>query len=357
MKILFLPYNIASQQAILSEHLNSLNGIESKYIVSNEDKYNSSSSARIILKPEKFSKRNPFKSVIKTFIYHRKLKGWIRWADIVHYVWGTALPNGKDLEWSKKFNKTIFIEWVGSDIRDPDKLRRINPFFENALKRGYEYFNEESSNYKIQIQNQFSKAKAIPTVIPEMAHYVNKMLFDKIIILPQRINTKLFTPNYPSIKNKKPIIVHSPTRIIAKGSDLIERTLKELEKELDFEYKIVNGLERSENLQIIQNCDVFIDQIIVGGYGMAACEAMAFGKPVIAFILEGLYNSHLPNNLPIWKTDQDNLKIDLKRIIENANLRNEIGKLSRKFVEDYHDVEKISKSLLLNYKNELSNKL
>ena len=115
-----------------------------------------------------------------------------------------------------------------------------------------------------------------------------------------------------------------------------------LNKNHDFDFIYLTGMSRSEVLKEIQTADIFLDQIVCGSYGMASCEAMAFGKPVICFLLPELINLGLPADCPIVNSDPSKLKETLIRLISDPKLRHQIGIESRNFVETYHDADKIA---------------
>jgi glycosyltransferase involved in cell wall biosynthesis len=112
-------------------------------------------------------------------------------------------------------------------------------------------------------------------------------------------------------------------------------------------------MSRSEVLELLQQADIFVDQIIGGSYGMATMEAMSFGKPVMCYIMPEVFEAGLSTDCPIINTNPDNLKEKLIELIDNAPMRHEIGKKSRAFVEEFHDADKGAKQLSQIYKNAL----
>ena len=211
MKILHLPENIASIPSLTVHALNQLEGVDAKNITSGTHKYQSSSDDTRIF-PQRISiKRNPIKWIYSKWKFRKELKKWIEWADVLHYMWGPGLSNGVDLKWAKAQKKTIIVEWVGSDIRDPEILFKINPHYAKVFKNGYEYRQLEESNYKDKIQKLFYKAGATVCISPEMSLYLNKDLFPRISSFKATVKSDRFQAEYPSIQNNKPLIIHSPT--------------------------------------------------------------------------------------------------------------------------------------------------
>lgn len=349
MNILFLPINIASMQAITAEALNNRKESKAVCLTTSVHKYQAVNETTIVL-PNKFvSRKNPFKWFYAQRDFKREVKKWIKWADILHYTWEPAYRNRKDLTWAKKTNKPIFIEWVGSDIRDSDFLSAINPYYKHAFDNGYECRTIENGEHKKMTEQNFHAVGAVPLLCPEMSMYLNKTLFPSYIPLMQRINVKAFSSQLPPPENNKPLIVHSPSAKITKGSNFIISAIEELKNDFDFEFVLLHDMKREEVLKIVQKADIFLDQIIIGGYGMAAMEAMSFGKPVMCYLLPQVFEAGLPQECPIVNTNPGNLKEQLVKLITNPNLRKSIGMKSRAYVEKYHDAEKISDQLLKIY--------
>ena len=96
--------------------------------------------------------------------------------------------------------------------------------------------------------------------------------------------------------------------------------------------------------------DIFIDQILAGWYGTAAIEAMSLGRPTICFLRES-YLKHINygNQIPIINAQPSSFYKVLKETIDNKDMLQQIGLKSRKFVEEIHDVKKVTKNLILKY--------
>ena len=56
------------------------------------------------------------------------------------------------------------------------------------------------------------------------------------------------------------------------------------ERSLRFELELVEAKPFWEALQIYGSGDIIVDQLLAGWYGGFAVEAMALGKPVIAYL-------------------------------------------------------------------------
>ena len=355
MKILFLPGNIGSMQAITAQALNKHPDVSATCLFVSRHKYQTANTPVIFLQDEG-SKINIFKWTFRRLKNIRTIQKMIKKADVLHYVWGHAVKGGLDLKWAFRQNKAIVIEWVGSDIRNPEVLSGINKYYKKVLNNGYEYKKTELSNYRNIIQKKFSDVKAIPVACAEMRLWIDKKMFPKTILLYQRINVKDFIPLYPDVKNQKPLLLHSPSAKYAKGSNIIIPIIEDLKKQYDFEFILLHDVTRETVLDLMQKADIFIDQIILGGYGMATMEAMSLGKPVMAYILPEVFEAGLSQECPIVNSNPDNFKEQLILLLESSQLRHEIGKRSRAFVEKFHDADKIALQLMDIYSKALEEK-
>jgi len=161
--------------------------------------------------------------------------------------------------------------------------------------------------------------------------------------IPQRI------PN----ESEKVRIVHSPTNRKFKGTDLILKVIKEIKKERNIEFLLLEKMPREKVLSIKATCDICIDQ--VGGkfggtgYGKSGLESLAMGIPTITNMTEE-YQSFLKENPFVVANNAKELKEKLIELIDNKNLREEIGKKSIEWLKKYHSYENVSKRLLELYK-------
>lgn len=268
---------------------------------------------------------------------------------MVYYLWDSILGE-KDLQYAYQLGKKIFVEWVGSEIRNPEILKKINPYYREVFNKGYEYKEIEGSDFKNRVQEKFYKYNAQVITIPELLLYIDKK-FKHIYVTQQKFDVKNYTPLYHDANKKRLLILHAPSAPVAKGSVIIKLIIEELKEKFEFDFELLHNIPRNEVLQKMQTCDIFIDQIILGSYGLASIEAMSFGKPVLCYIMPQVFSLGLPEECPILNSNPQNLKENLSWLISNASERRKIGKRSREYVESYHDVDNIARELLTIFSN------
>ena len=348
MKVLVLPINVASISSITVESLNNFGDVKAKGFFSNRHIYHYPSHNSYYFEGVS-SKKKPFKwfvQKIKRYFIFRKL---CKWADIIHWVYDDISLYGQEKSILKKSNKPSVIEWVGSDIRNPEILFTINPYYKNAFQNGYEYAFYESKKQSLINQKKFNGYGALPLVNPEMDLYLNKELFPEKYYISHKLFLNEFISSFPAINKMKPLIVHSPTAKIAKGTNFILPVIEELKKNYDFDFRLLHDLPRYEVLALMKECDIFIDQLIIGMHGLASSEAMAFGKPVVCYLMPAIFENGFSKECPIVNTTIETLKETLVRLITNSELRYNIGKASREYAEENFDANSNAKKLVKIY--------
>ncbi len=353
MKILLLPFNIASKGALTVDALNRIEGVEAKGIfVNNNSKVASSEFARHF---KSYSyKKNPIAWYF-TFIKKSKhISRMIKWADVLHWIWDSSFLSQKDLELARVLNKPGIIEWSGSDIRYPEKALEINPYAPLTYNDDYEFKHIETMSNSFQRQIRFKELGFYPLVTPEMDLYVRKDLFPVTYRTLHRLNVQDF--KVQGSQKERPLVIHSPTCKVGKGSKYIIQAVESLKSDFDFDFRLIENMSRKEALHYAQQCDIFIDQLLTGSYGMASCEAMSMGKPVLCYIMEAVFENGLPRECPIINTNPDTIREKLTMLLQNKAYRDELGLKGRAYAENFLDVDKQARNLVSIYKEVIKKK-
>jgi hypothetical protein len=353
LKVLHLPYNIASFPSITVNALNKLPGIEARgLILDNPHKFHDQQGIRYV-QPYQGSKLSPAKwfSLAMNFTIFAQA---VAWSDVIHWYWdANCFPLEMDLKVVKLLKKPLFVEWLGSDIRHANSELKDNPYYKQILEEGYEYKDLEKLEKSLARQRLFSKYNAFPVLCAEMVPYLDTSLFAKIYNTRQRIDLSKFAPHYPDPNKPRPLIVHSPTAPVAKGTRYVLEAIEHLQQHYDLEFRLIQNMDRSEAVENIRECDIMLDQFVLGGHGLAATEAMAYGKPVLCYIKpanQALY----PPDLPLINASPDDLVEKLEPLVKDAALRHETGRKSRAYAEKYHDANLVAKDLVNVYREVLS---
>jgi glycosyltransferase involved in cell wall biosynthesis len=356
MNILFAPSNFASFASITMEALNKIPGVKARGISLSRHKYWSFGAGWTILDEYTPWKRNFLKRAYQSLYRNYKFVQLILWADVVHWQFNIGGETTFDIHYGllKKLRKPVIIEWLGGDIRVPEIVCASNPYYKKYRELGIFGNTFENKVRSRAIQQKFAALNALPAVCPEISLFVDKDLFPDLFTLYQRIDTSKIQPRFPDAHRTKPVVVHTPSNTGNKGTRDVRAAIAALqEKGLHFEYIEIHNKPKEEANEAIRQADIFLDQFILGSYGMATCEAMAMGKPVFCYLMPAV-TAVLPEDCPIVNANLDNLPEILEAFIKAPQLRYETGVRSRDYVVHYHDADKIAQDLLELYKARLT---
>lgn len=301
------------------------------------------------------SKKQPHRVVWSLTQFASRLRNYLRYnsPDIVHWYFSWAASTlDVDLRLLKSLGLPGVIEWTGSDIRIPEIEFRENPYYTHIFDQGYEYRRAESLALSRHRQKRFADIGYASIAATGMMQYLQPDVTLSAHQVEQRLLLSDYEPHYPLVENEYPVIVHSPTARITKGTEYVLQAVEQLRETCHFDFRLIQGMAHRQALAQIQNADIFLDQFILGDRGIASLEAMAFGKPVICYIKPSLMAAY-PNDLPIINANPDNLVFQLERLLKDAALRHKTGRAGRAFMEKYHDAHAIVPDLVQVYQSVL----
>ena len=254
---------------------------------------------------------------------------------IFHYG-DTLLPFNLDLPILKLFRKKTVVRFVGSDIRHYESL-------ELAAKRaGLKYYRSKDQGAGPKALKR--KLRMIHMVEKYATHIVSGPSFSQLLTRRYhliRVPLDIHSIRYDNSPNPRPIVVHAPSDVGFKGTPYILEAVKRLKEEgYDFEFHLFQSTSNTEVREALSQADIAVDQLFAFGAPMFALEAMAAGCAVLGGNKPEF--SGFPRELPVIHTDPDNIYHNLKMLLENPELRQELGERGRKYVEKYHDHRKIA---------------
>ncbi|WP_453990407.1 hypothetical protein [Bacillus nitroreducens] len=260
-------------------------------------------------------------------------------SDIFHFHnANTLIQDFADLPLLKEKGKKMLMHHWGSDVRTVEMVNRLNPYPLPPT-----YYSDEEIHRQLTFLSEHIDTAIVQDY--EAYHYV-KDYYKNVYVVPLACNVDDFQVAYPSVSNNHPLIIHAPTNREFKGSDYVESAITKLHNQGNvFTYHILEKMSHDKALAEYLKADIIIDQLLCGTYGMLSVEAMALGKPVVAFIRDDV-RQKLPADLPIVQATPDNLDEVLQGLINDPVRRHEIGKASRMYVEKYHSAERVTNELV-----------
>lgn len=273
----------------------------------------------------------------------------IRNAAVIHTSFhGVSL--GNTLIWKmealllKLSNIKIIITPYGSDAYMYSKV--IDLSVRNGLLLSYPNAAkmEGSIIQKVSYWNKYADIVIVGFMVDGLGRW--DVLVHQLI----QINTKKWLPK-DSYSKKDGIngavrVIHTPNHRGFKGTEFIIDAVDKLKKEgYKVELILLEKVPNDQVLAVMQEADVLAEQLIFsGGYALSGIEGMATGLPVLANISNEAYTRvfrrySFLNECPILSTNPENIQENLRILVTNPELREELGRAGRAFVEKYHSYE------------------
>jgi glycosyltransferase involved in cell wall biosynthesis len=140
-------------------------------------------------------------------------------------------------------------------------------------------------------------------------------------------------------------VMHAPNHRGVKGTEYVLDAVEQLKAEgLQIELVLLEGVPNERVRELMQEVDIFADDFLFSGYGLAAIEGMASGLPVMCNMEYTDYTqvfrrySYL-DECPVVSTSIETIKPNLRALILHPELRKELGRAGRQFVEKYQSYE------------------
>ncbi|WP_166866272.1 glycosyltransferase family 4 protein [Salinibacterium sp. ZJ70] len=373
MRVLHLPTTVGGNPSGLSHQLRQL-GIESEVWTITQN-YLNYPADRVIADE---SLPSPVRA-LKAIAALRYVFG--RW-DVVHYNFGSTLFSARlplagrgaagriaarlvnlalgalqriELGVLRMRGIPFFVHYQGDDARQGDySLEHFEISIATQVPPGY-YTPESDERKRRQIAFLAARAAGIYAVNPDLMH----VLPPSAEFVPYgHIDLDAIAPAYTQEQHERLVFAHAPSNRRVKGTDLILGALDELRAEgRDFDVDLIEGIGNDEALARYAGADVVIDQLYAGWYGGVALEAMALGKPVVAYIREQDL-VHLPagmaEELPLLVATPTTITQTLRRILDmpRAELL-EHARRSRAFAERWHGPRQIATRIANDYRRAL----
>ena len=342
MKVLLGPVNNAGQPMALAKELRK-QGVEAHCLIYQNNRFGYEADRVVSFVPNN-----------RMDVQYQTLKDCLKEDyDIYHFWYRTLFYGGTyeyltglDLPFIKNRGKKIVYSFTGFDLRFQSECMQKNPY--NVFKYGWKnVFSEESARKYLNFLRYFVDAFVV--LDEEMQSYL-----PEATIIPRVINLDEW--KFVGIRETDcPLIVHAPSFPTIKGTPFVQKAVRQLKKEgLKFNYREVTNLKHKEAMELYKKADIIIDQLLIGWYGVLTVEAMALGKPVLVYLQDDLYKPAKP--IPVENVNPSNLEDKLRYILKDFNRRKDLSIRGRTFVEEMHDVKKVTRQLIALYKNVLNQK-
>ncbi len=267
--------------------------------------------------------------------------------DVFHFIYGRSLmPGYADVPLLKRLGKKIVMQFVGCDIRardavltdgrafNPCEICRIEPC-RSSDKRAIAGFWEEHADVILSYPENSGLLRQPYRYLPLGYDLEYWKPFPVSVDLPR--------------KGRSVLICHAPSASDLKGSRHVVEAVDRLKAEgHSVRLKLLEGVSFEEVREWINACDVFVDQLLTGWHGAVSIEAMSLGKPAVCYLEPRYLEEHEEHGyepMPIVNADPSNLYERLKSLTLDRELREQLGRRGRAYVERVHDIRSVAAQL------------
>jgi len=333
MKILHAPSEIAGQTSILARALRDL-GVEAHSLATNP------TFAQYAV--DEMKPYDAWPPLPRYAGYAGLLaKHLARW-DVFHFHFGRTLipPHNLDLPLYRMLGKTVVYHFHGCDVRDR-ALMRARHAHSTCTECEPPFCIPARQKRILREADRFAAAEIVST--PDLLESAPRAM---------QMHVAVWLADYAvgPVRQTPRLVLHAPTHRLIKGTPYVEKAFEALRPRFpDVEFKVVEKLPWVELRRLMAECDVFVDQLHMGWYGMVSAEAMAMGKPAMAYIRPDF--EPRMQDAPIVRTSVETLADDLAALLGDAPRRRALGEHGRAYVEREHESHVIAARLVALYRS------
>lgn len=276
--------------------------------------------------------------------------------DVLVFGFNSSLfPKKWDFPFWKIFNKQIIVGcFHGSEARPPF-MDGVN----NLPDGGFVSVNE----IKTEIDNklkQIKKTEKYATYIigaPTNCQYFSRPLINffhlGLAVDTSRIAIERMAD---SIGKGNFTIVHAPSSMVTKGTEVIREAINKLQQKYNLVYIELSGLTVKQVYEQLCKADLVIDQAY-SDHPMAglACEAASLGIPALiaGYELNRIISEFIPIGLvpPTFICEPSNIALIVENLINDKSLLREMGEKARDFVNNQWNFREVSHRYTLIFEN------
>jgi glycosyltransferase involved in cell wall biosynthesis len=224
---------------------------------------------------------------------------------------------------------TVGLVFHGSDVRDPRT---------HAAQHRWSPFRDPRDPYTRTLQSQCDELHAhlegcaAPLFVstPDLLAYVPGATWLPLVVDVPGERTE------PALTAERPLVVHAPSRPELKGTEWVEKAVRPLVERGLVDYRLVTGLPPAEAKALVARADVVVDQLLLGGYGVVACEGMAAGAVVLGYLGEQV-RARVDEDVPVLEATPETLGQVLEQVLADRPAAQDLARRGREFVARRHD--------------------
>lgn len=233
-----------------------------------------------------------------------------------------------DIDALRRAGVEVGLVFHGSEVRSPREHARSHPFSP---------FSDPTDPYTARLQAVTDRNVALldefvgPVFVstPDQLDYVPRASWLPVVI---------DLADWPLQERTRPVplVVHAPSNPILKGTPVVEEVAGRLAAQGRIEYRQVSGMQPADAAALVRDADIVIDQLLLGLYGVLACEGLASGAVVLGHVGDPL-RGRVPRAVPIIEVTPQTLESELGRVLDELDDLRQQAPERRRFVEALHD--------------------
>ncbi len=241
---------------------------------------------------------------------------------------------GRQVERLRARGVQVLMLCHGSDIRSPELHASTEPEspFRDVLRDRVPHVERQ-----VQRNKSLLARLAAPVFVstPGLLLDVPSASWLPVVVEPER-----WIAATPLWSERRPVVVHAPSKSHVKGSPFVDLAMERLHAEGLIEYRRLSGVAHDSMPDHYGSADIVIDQLRLGDYGVAACEAMAAGRVVIGHVSAQVRDHVLATTgrrLPILEATRHDLERVVRDVLADRSTATRYAAEGPEFVRDVHD--------------------
>lgn len=154
--------------------------------------------------------------------------------------------------------------------------------------------------------------------------------------LPVVVAEADLAPAKPPFQREVPVVLHLPSSPRLKGTTTIDAVGQRLADEGLIEYRSLRDVPAASIAELIRDADVVVDHIVIGNYGVLACQAMAAGRLTIGHIHERV-RRRVGRPVPVLEATPETLDAVLRSALADPTTIADLAASGPEFVRNLHD--------------------
>jgi len=153
---------------------------------------------------------------------------------------------------------------------------------------------------------------------------------------PLIVDVDAWACDRPVLQSPRPIVVHAPSRRWTKGTDRIVPVLTALHDRRVIDFRLVEGVPWNQMRDLVHDADIVVDQVMIGSYGTFACEGMAAGKVVVAYVHEAAHKA-VGVNPPVVNAAADSVGEAIEFLLDDRAAGMALAAEGLRYAREHHD--------------------